>query len=81
MNILRRISVSEVHAFHKNREFFSQERELFLCHIDPSRPDKDGLSQYECKICSTCTYVYEEQHPGKSPTDYRACPYGKDQVQ
>ena len=43
--------------------------------------DQDEMGQYECKICSTGTYVPEELHPGKSPNDCRACPYGKDHVQ
>ena len=45
---------------YKNKEFFSEEREFFLYHIDPSRLDKEGMGQYGCKICSTYTYVHEE---------------------
>ena len=36
------------------------------------------MGQVDCKRCSNGTYVSEERHPGKSPTDCYACPYGKD---
>ena len=38
------------------------------------------MGQMSCKNCSTGTYVSEERHPGKTPTDCRACPYGKSKV-
>ncbi|XP_022777721.1 uncharacterized protein LOC111319163 [Stylophora pistillata] len=34
------------------------------------------MGQESCKNCSTGTYVPESRHPGKSPTDCLACPYG-----
>ena len=38
------------------------------------------MGQVSCKKCSTGTYVSEERHPGKTPTDCHACPYGKSEV-
>ena len=38
------------------------------------------MGQVSCKNCSTGTYVSEERHPGKTPTDCHACPYGKSEV-
>ena len=38
------------------------------------------MGQISCKNCSTGTYVSEERHPGKTPTDCHACPYGKSKV-
>ena len=35
------------------------------------------MGQVDCKNCSVGTYVSEERHPGKRPTDCYACPYGK----
>ncbi|XP_078357502.1 uncharacterized protein LOC144642416 [Oculina patagonica] len=37
---------------------------------------QDEMGQYKCKNCSIGTYVPEKDHPGKSATDCRACPYG-----
>ncbi|XP_078360657.1 uncharacterized protein LOC144644653 [Oculina patagonica] len=37
---------------------------------------QDEMGRYECKNCSIGTYVPEKDHPGKSATDCRACPYG-----
>ncbi|KAL9989472.1 hypothetical protein ACROYT_G004028 [Oculina patagonica] len=37
---------------------------------------QDEMGQLECKNCSIGTYVPEKDHPGKSATDCRACPYG-----
>ncbi|KAL9986490.1 hypothetical protein ACROYT_G000645 [Oculina patagonica] len=37
---------------------------------------QDEMGQIHCKRCSTGTYVPEKDHPGKSATDCRACPYG-----
>ena len=36
------------------------------------------MGQVACKQCSIGTYVPEKLHPGKSPTDCQACPYGED---
>lgn len=38
---------------------------------------QDEMGQVDCKNCSTGTYVPETDHPGRSATDCRACPYGK----
>ncbi|XP_078362624.1 uncharacterized protein LOC144646519 [Oculina patagonica] len=37
---------------------------------------QDEMGQFKCKNCSIGTYVPEKDHPGKSATDCRACPYG-----
>ncbi|KAL9986492.1 hypothetical protein ACROYT_G000647 [Oculina patagonica] len=37
---------------------------------------QDEMGRIDCKRCSTGTYVPEKDHPGKSATDCRACPYG-----
>ena len=36
------------------------------------------MGQVKCKTCSIGTYVSAELHPGKSPTDCQACPYGEE---
>ena len=38
------------------------------------------MGEVSCKNCGTGTYVSEERHPGKTPTDCHACPYGKSEV-
>ncbi|XP_078348750.1 uncharacterized protein LOC144633754 isoform X1 [Oculina patagonica] len=37
---------------------------------------QDEMGQIKCKKCNIGTYVPEKDHPGKSATDCRACPYG-----